>query len=130
MDFVDVKEFYSIPENAESFDKAFWNLLFSRCKNQKKAIKMITEYKTFLPAKNISYGGQAFEPCNFYIKRSALEYNITEIQTKINRLLKGKEYGNEDTVKDLLGYYILNKAIQIYEQNKQISNYINYGDEM
>lgn len=61
----------------------------------------------FLIEKNESYGNSAFEPVGIFSQGDAEENLKVRIDDKLNRLIKGKEYAGDDTVKDLCGYLIL-----------------------
>ena len=61
----------------------------------------------FLIRKNESYGNSAFEPVGIFSQGSAEENLKVRIDDKLNRLIQGKEYAGDDTVKDLCGYLIL-----------------------
>ena len=59
-----------------------------------------------LEEKNISYGDNIADPVNIFNDlppEVALEVRIDD---KISRIARGDDYGNEDTLKDLVGYLL------------------------
>lgn len=70
------------------------------------------EMKAFLLEKNRSYGNSASEPVGIFARRFDVLAQIdVRIDDKLNRLKKGSEYPGDDTVKDLIGYLILRRAV-------------------
>lgn len=70
------------------------------------------EMKAFLLAKNRAYGNSASEPVGIFARRFDVLAQIdVRIDDKLNRLKKGSEYPGDDTVKDLIGYLILRRAV-------------------
>ena len=57
--------------------------------------------------KNKSYGNSALDPIRCFSKLDPIETIKIRIDDKLSRLMRGKEYGSDDTTKDLLGYLIL-----------------------
>ena len=86
---------------------------FVICKSMKKQMK---ELQAFIIGKNKSYGGSVFNHTGFHSQLNALEKIKVRLDDKINRDFCGGKYDNEDTIKDLLGYYILYIAVEIYEK--------------
>lgn len=80
---------------------------------------VLQDIKDLLVAKNDSYGNSALEPINVFSKASAVEQLKVRIDDKLSRLYRGKEYGSEDTVTDLIGYLVLLKIAEKeeYENN-------------
>ena len=75
---------------------------------QKAMIQICDEMAQFLVEKNIAYGNSAFTDVTLGGTVISAELGIkVRIIDKIKRLLDGKEYGSEDTYKDLLGYLII-----------------------
>lgn len=71
------------------------------------------EMKAFLLAKNRAYGNSASEPVGIFARRFDVLAQIdVRIDDKLNRLKKGSEYPGDDTVKDLIGYLILRRAVE------------------
>lgn len=69
-----------------------------------------SEMEEFLLEKNVAYGNSIFEPVNILSKVDPLEQIKVRIDDKLSRLIRGKEYPGDDTLKDLAGYYILMSA--------------------
>ena len=67
--------------------------------------------------KNIAYGNSAIEPVRIFSKASATEQILVRIDDKLNRLMRGSEYQDEDTITDLIGYLILLKVQYAKEQD-------------
>ena len=57
--------------------------------------------------KNIAYGNAAFEPLNLFSDATAEEQLYMAVDNKLNRIKRGREYGNEDTLVDLANYLVL-----------------------
>lgn len=57
--------------------------------------------------KNISYGNSAIDPVRVLSQANPEEQILIRIDDKLNRLKYQQEYENEDTVQDLVGYFIL-----------------------
>ena len=71
------------------------------------------EIKALLIAKNKSYGNSFAEPANVFAKGLTPEQQLfVRIDDKINRIAKGAEYADEDTVLDLVGYLILLRVLR------------------
>lgn len=69
--------------------------------------EVCSEIADFLVEKNRSYGSSFSQPINIFSKTSAKEQLAIRVDDKINRLAKGNEYANDDTVLDLTGYLVL-----------------------
>lgn len=61
----------------------------------------------FLSEKNAAYGDSALNPIRVFSKAGAVEQILVRMDDKINRLAKGHQYADEDTLQDLLGYLVL-----------------------
>lgn len=70
-----------------------------------------------LVEKNEAYGNSALDPINVFSKASSVEQLKVRIDDKLNRLYHGKEYGQEDTVTDLIGYLVLLKIAEKEQTN-------------
>ncbi len=57
--------------------------------------------------KNKCYGNSAFEPLRIFSKVDTTEQIFVRIDDKLSRISRGSEYGNDDTVLDLIGYLVL-----------------------
>ena len=71
--------------------------------------KITTEIADLLIEKNKSYGDSALNPIRIFSNSDTTEQIKVRIDDKLNRLAKGSEYQNEDTIQDLIGYLILLK---------------------
>lgn len=65
--------------------------------------------KALLLEKNVAYGSSIFEPVRIFSKADTEEQILTRIDDKISRIQRGKEYQNDDTVTDLVGYLLMLK---------------------
>lgn len=72
----------------------------------------LKEIGDLLKAKNESYGDSALNPINIFSKLSGEEAIKIRLDDKISRLKAQKTFGNEDTIKDLIGYLILLRISQ------------------
>lgn len=81
----------------------------------KKIDQVCNELKELLIEKNNSYGNSVAEPVRIFAKNvNTLDQIDVRIDDKLSRLMRGKEYADEDTVKDLAGYLILRMAVERY----------------
>lgn len=62
---------------------------------------------TLLIAKNKAYGDSALNPVRIFSKASRIEQLNVRIDDKISRIQRGTDFGDEDTVRDLIGYLVL-----------------------
>lgn len=60
-----------------------------------------------LIAKNKAYGDSALNPVRIFSKASRIEQLNVRIDDKISRIQRGTDFGDEDTVRDLIGYLVL-----------------------
>lgn len=74
-----------------------------------KVRKVCDGVANLLIEKNKCYGNSALEPLNCFYKGDATTAIKVRIDDKLSRIMRGKEYGNEDTITDLLGYLVLLK---------------------
>lgn len=79
---------------------------------EQKVRSVCNEIADMLVEKNKSYGNSAFEPIHCFYKGTSVESIKVRIDDKLSRIMRGKEYGADDTVKDLIGYLILLKVKQ------------------
>lgn len=77
-----------------------------------KVRKELKDVEDLLVEKNESYGNSALDPINVFSRASSTEQLRVRIDDKLNRLYHGKEYGDEDTVTDLIGYLVLLKIAE------------------
>lgn len=64
--------------------------------------------------KNESYGNSVCTPCNIFSPLSPEDQLNVRIDDKLNRIMNGREYGQEDTELDLIGYLILKRCVTAY----------------
>lgn len=74
---------------------------------EKKVRATLDAVVEMLVEKNEAYGNSALEPVRVFSKADAAEQLRVRIDDKLSRLIKGHEFGTEDTVKDLIGYLVL-----------------------
>lgn len=72
-----------------------------------KVYKITNDIAELLIEKNESYGNSALEPINCFYKGDAGTSIRVRIDDKLSRIMRGKEFQGEDTIKDLIGYLIL-----------------------
>lgn len=72
-----------------------------------------------LISKNKAYGNSALDPVHIFSDVGTLERLNIRIDDKLSRIMRGHEYSNEDTEKDLIGYLILKQIYKrIIDENK------------
>lgn len=79
---------------------------------REKVQQVLHPLEDLLVAKNEAYGNSALDPVNIFSKSTAVEQIKVRIDDKLSRLYHGKEYGDEDTITDLLGYIVLLKIAE------------------
>lgn len=72
--------------------------------------KACDEIKSVLIEKNRSYGNSALEPVRIFSRANPMEQINVRIDDKLSRMMRGREYANEDTEFDLLGYLVLKRV--------------------
>lgn len=86
---------------------------------REKVRTVLSEIEKLLVAKNEAYGNSALDPVNIFSKSTAVEQIKVRIDDKLSRLYHGEEYGEEDTITDLMGYLtLLRIAEREAEENK------------
>lgn len=76
---------------------------------EQKVRKICNSVADLLVEKNKCYGNSALNPLNCFFKGDATTAIKVRIDDKLSRIMRGKEYGQDDTIKDLLGYLVLLK---------------------
>lgn len=84
---------------------------------QRRMESVLQDIKDLLLEKNESYGNSALDPINVFSKATPMEQLKVRVDDKLNRLYHGKEYGQEDTVTDLIGYLVLMKTAEREQTN-------------
>jgi hypothetical protein len=77
-----------------------------------KAIDFLDEVKETLKSKNKAYGNSASNPVRIFSKCDADEGIKVRIDDKLSRIARGDGSGNEDAIKDLVGYLALLRGMQ------------------
>lgn len=75
-----------------------------------RIVAVCDEVKELLLAKNKAYGDSATSPLRIFSRANAEESLLVRIDDKLSRIARGHEYGNDDTVLDLIGYLVLLRA--------------------
>lgn len=70
--------------------------------------------------KNEAYGNSAFDPVRIFSKAPPKEQVLVRLDDKLSRLSRGEAAG-EDVMLDLIGYLIIHRAFDKYE-NQQSAN--------
>ena len=68
--------------------------------------KIAEDICDMLEEKNKSYGDNIANPVNIFSSLSPEEALKVRIDDKLSRIARGKDYGDEDTLKDLVGYLL------------------------
>lgn len=68
--------------------------------------------RDMLIAKNITYGDSATNPVRIFSRCSAEEQLLVRIDDKLSRIQRGYEYGDDDSILDLIGYLILLRVVR------------------
>lgn len=76
------------------------------------------EIEEMLLQKNQAYGNSAFEPVRIFSKAPPKEQILVRLDDKISRLTRGEAAG-EDVFLDLIGYLIIHRAHDKYNENRQ-----------
>lgn len=63
--------------------------------------------RDMLLAKNAAYGNSALEPLRLFSSADPSEQLRVRIDDKLSRIGRGNEYGDDDTILDLIGYLVL-----------------------
>lgn len=80
-----------------------------------KVHSILSELGELLIEKNKAYGNAALDPIRVFSSADSAEQIRVRIDDKLSRLKRGNNYGDEDTLKDLMGYLVL---LQIAEGEK------------
>ena len=63
--------------------------------------------KAMLLEKNAAYGNSALDPVRIFSQANTIEQIRVRIDDKLSRLARGRVFGDEDTILDLIGYLVL-----------------------
>lgn len=96
--------------------KSIYDMKFSKKEDNKdfeiKVKKVCNEIAQLLIEKNKSYGNAALDPIRCFSKLDSVQQLLVRIDDKLSRIMRGNEFPNEDTIKDLIGYLVLLKIAQ------------------
>lgn len=88
-----------------------------------KIDKVLDEVRRVLHEKNDAYGDSALNPIRIFSKDESPTASIdVRIDDKLSRIARGKECG-EDTVLDLIGYLVLKRISEVFD-----NDYYKYSD--
>lgn len=87
---------------------------------EKTVKEVCNDMADFLIEKNKSYGNSALDPVNCFYKGNAETAILVRLDDKISRLMRGKEYKQEDTKTDLLGYLILLEVLKRKKESEEV----------
>lgn len=77
------------------------------------AVKEVCEdIHKMLIEKNKCYGNSALDPIRCFSKLDPIETIKIRIDDKLSRLMRGSEFGSDDSIKDLMGYLVLLRIAQ------------------
>jgi len=82
-------------------------VLIKEAPSGEEIMNVCLDIAEMLLRKNISYGNSAIDPVRVLSQANPEEQILIRIDDKLNRLKHQQEYENEDTVQDLVGYFIL-----------------------
>ena len=86
----------------------------------KKIELIMNQVKRLLITKNKSYGDSALNPANIFAKGTAVDNLSARIDDKLMRIKNGGiNDKTEDTIDDLIGYFVLLKIAIENEQEKK-----------
>jgi len=88
------------------------------CPLQKEIEEKCQNICNLLLQKNKSYGNSAIEPIRIFSKTDPIEQINVRIDDKFSRIVKGQEFGTEDTEGDLIGYLILKRIAKKIQEKK------------
>lgn len=74
---------------------------------EERITKVLTGIENMLIEKNRAYGDSALNPVRVFSKDSTIEQIYVRIDDKLSRIKRGHEYPGDDTVVDLIGYFVL-----------------------
>ena len=81
-------------------------------------IQVCREIEGILLAKNEAYGDSALNPVRVFSKADTIEQINVRIDDKLSRIARGKDYGDEDTELDLIGYLVLKRVARSTTKNQ------------
>jgi hypothetical protein len=106
----------SLEQTIEYSKKLHSDAMYNRKVFEERVVLILTSIETMLFEKNRLYGNSALEPLRIFSKADAKEQIKVRIDDKLSRIAKGTN-DNEDAVMDLIGYLILLKLSDYYQNN-------------
>lgn len=76
-------------------------------------VSVCAEVQDMLIEKNAAYGDSALRPLRVFSHADTREQLLVRLDDKLSRIARGREYADDDTVLDLIGYLIL---LRVYEK--------------
>lgn len=76
---------------------------------------VLASLRDMLARKNKAYGDSALQPIRIFSMALAEEQIRVRLDDKLSRLMRGHEYGDEDTIVDIAGYMILLLAARLHD---------------
>jgi hypothetical protein len=73
---------------------------------------VLAEFKAFLMDKNAKYGNSALEPVRVFSQADAREQLRVRMDDKLNRIMNKNGDEDEDVMKDLVGYWFLDRILE------------------
>lgn len=73
------------------------------------------EMAEFLISKNESYGNSIADPIKIFSQTDPLEQINVRLDDKLSRIIRGKSYPGDNDLKDLSGYHLLKRAVEIHQ---------------
>lgn len=71
--------------------------------------KILSDIEAMLVAKNRAYGNSALDPVRVFSESDTVEQLRVRIDDKLSRIQRGTDFKSEDTIDDLIGYFVLLK---------------------
>lgn len=75
--------------------------------------------------KNEAYGNSALDPIRVFSKSNTDEQLNVRIDDKLSRVKRGHEYPSDNTLEDLIGYFILKMVYKELEKEKEYEKIYN-----
>jgi len=92
----------------------------SSAKNMEFLIgKICDEIREMLLSKNRKYGNSAADPMRVFSKSNRTEQIRVRIDDKLSRIQSSQVDEDEDVINDLIGYLILLKAVEEYQDESK-----------
>ena len=103
------EEQLELVEPASEFDPPLepWEKDLLQTPFEKSVTRITDGIAKLLIEKNKAYGDSALNPVRVFSKASRIEQLNVRIDDKISRIQRGTDFGDEDTIRDLIGYLVL-----------------------